>query len=341
MTVKLMPLSQASERFWVDWDTLNNDGHDRHPLLQARMVKLLTEYFPCHVDALTIMQNASPAALMLIKNSASCLSLRRTGYLPAQSQIALAQVHPGCHGLSPQLFRTLPLTTQRLDLLFVDSLHQSTLAEMHGAERSTRGLDMAISLDGEFKSYWDSRPRALRKNISRYANRVAREIGNFRFEVITAPEIVVNAVDRYGILESKGWKGDSGTALHPNNQQGKFYRALLHQYAITNEAIVFELYHHDCLVASRLTIHNSKMLVILKSTFNENYKRYAAGRLMLYKVIKHLFAEKRMDHIAFYTNATPEQLEWATESRPIYNISFHRHPCVGQIAKLLRRFRNR
>lgn len=340
MTVRLSPLAEVSSRFWEDWDTLNTDYGNRHPLLQARMVRLLTEHFPSGLDVLSIMQDGSPAALMLVKKPAKKLTkaprLIRAGYLPAQSQIALAQVHPDCVNLSQKLFQALPLTSQRFDLLFVDSLHQSRLAEAEGAERSTRALDMAISLNGDFEDYWNTRPKTLKKNISRYKNRVKREIGDLRFEVVRDPETVLTAVDRYGILESEGWKGANGTALHPDNKQGRFYRALLHEYATTDEAIVFELYHQDRLVASRLTVHNARMLVILKTTFSEDYKRHAVGRLLLYKVIEHLFAEGNMEQIAFYTNATPEQLEWATESRPTYNISFYRYPCLARASRFLR-----
>lgn len=341
MTASLRPLSDVSTRFWQDWDTLNSHCCNHHPLLQARMARLLIEYFPARLEAITVMQDGAPAAVMLIKHTDRRWRLVKTGYLPAQSQIALAHIHPGCHDLRRKLFRALPPTTQRLDLLFVDSLYQSTLTEAEGAERSVRGKDMTISLDGEFKAYWDNRPKTLKKNISRYTNRVKREIGSFRLEVITAPAMILSAVDRYGVLESAGWKGASGTALHPANQQGRFYRALLHQYAQTNEAIVFELYHDNRLVASRLTIHNSKMLVILKTTFNEDYRRYAVGRLLLYRVIEHLFMEGTIEQIAFYTNATPEQLEWATESRPIYNVSFYRHPCSAKVRQLLTSLRNR
>lgn len=340
MKIHLSPLPEVGICFWDAWDRLNTDCGNRHPLLQARLVKLLIEHFPADLEALSITENGSPAVLMLIKKPARDLELVRVGYLPAQSQIALVQTHSACSNLSQRLFQALPLSSQRFDLSFVDSHYQMELTQAKGVKRSTKALDMAIALNGDFKSYWNTRPRPLKKNIARYKNRARRELGDFRFEVIRAPEAIRNAVDRYGTLESEGWKGASGTALHPHNQQGQFYRALLHEYAATNEAIVFELYHQDRLVASRLTIHNSKMLVILKTTFDENYKRYAAGRILLYRVIEHLFAEKELEQIAFYTNATPEQLEWATASRPVYNISFYRYPFLASASELLRRFRS-
>lgn len=341
MRTRLSPLIEADTRFWEDWDRLNTDYGDRHPLLQARMVKLLIEHFPTDLEALSITENDTPVVLLLAKKPARGLQLARVGYLPAQSQIALVQMHPDYINFGEQLFRALPLTSQRFDLLFVDSRHQPQIAQVEGAERSIKTQDMAISLHGDFANYWNTRPRTLKKNLSRYKNRVKRELDGFRFEAVSDPAAVRNAVDRYGLLESEGWKGTSGTALHPNNKQGQFYRALLHEYAATDEAIVFELYHQDRLVASRLTIHNSKMLVILKTTFSEDYKRYAAGRILLYKVIKYLFVEKNMEQIAFYTNATPEQLEWATESWPTYNISFYRYPSLAGVSGLLRHLRRR
>lgn len=339
MTARLLPLASQPDDFWKSWDSLNAEHNLCHPLLQARMVKLLVQHFPSEIQVLTVTQHDHPAALILVNKPAKGRPLTRRGYLPAQSQIALAQLASDCVDLRRELFRALPPTIQRFDLLFVDSLYQARIIQEPGIELTPKGLDMSVSLEGSFQDYWHNRPKRLKKNVSRYLHRVESELGLLRFEVITAPSSIEAAVDRYGILESEGWKGANGTALHPDNRQGKFYRALLHEYASTGEAMVFEFYHEDRLIASRLTIHNNKMLVFLKTTFKEDYKRYAIGRLLLYRVIEHLFSEGSIAHIAFYTNATPEQLEWATESRPTYDVSLYRYPGIVRLQQWASRIR--
>jgi len=48
---------------------------------------------------------------------------------------------------------------------------------------------------------------------------------------------------RYGILESAGWKGKSGTSIHPENIQGAFYDEVLQSFAPNRQA-------HKCLTAA-------------------------------------------------------------------------------------------
>lgn len=341
MTATFYPLTKCADQFWEDWEQFNATHTHHHPLLQRRMIRLFIKCFPAHIDVLSLTQEGSPTALLLLRKASATLPLVRKGYLPAQSQIALAQVRPDVANLKDKLFEALPLLTQRLDLQFVDTAYQTPLAQAEGVERTIQAVDMEIGLDGDFQSYWQQRPKSLRKNITRYNHRITRDLGHLDLRITRDPTTIPSAVDRYGILESGGWKGVRGTAIHPDNQQGLFYRALLHEYATTDEAAVFELYHEDRLVASRLTVRNATTLVILKTAFDEDYKPYATGRILLYRMLEHLFSEKELGSVAFYTNATSEQLQWATESRPAYNVSFYRHPALARARGWVHRVRNR
>ncbi|WP_172452622.1 GNAT family N-acetyltransferase [Chromatium okenii] len=126
-------------------------------------------------------------------------------------------------------------------------------------------------------------------------------------------------------LESQGWKGLQGTSIHANNIQGAFYAQLMKEFAVSGNASVYELYFNDTLVASRLCIFNSEMLIILKTTYAEEFSEYAPGRLLLYAVIEREFAQKRVKKIEFYTNANQDQISWSTEQRYIQHITLFRH----------------
>ena len=75
-----------------------------------------------------------------------------------------------------------------------------------------------------FDDYWSKRGRNLRQNLKRQRNRLERESVETRMTVVEDPNLIADSVDRYGALESAGWKGREGTSLHPDNAQGKFYR---------------------------------------------------------------------------------------------------------------------
>ena len=128
------------------------------------------------------------------------------------------------------------------------------------------------------------------------------------------PDAIVAAVDRYSVLESAGWKGRNGTALHPDNLQGEFFRRVMQRFAHRASARVWELWIDGQLAASRLAIGTPDMLVMLKTTYDEQLARYAPGMLLLRRVIEEEFTAARHRRIEFYTNATPAQHAWATDS---------------------------
>jgi hypothetical protein len=66
------------------------------------------------------------------------------------------------------------------------------------------------------------------------------------------------------------------------------------------------------------------MTVILKTAYDESIARFAPGRLLLHEVLNHAFQEKRNKRVEFYTNATQDQLAWATGQRVISHVTCFR-----------------
>ncbi len=158
-------------------------------------------------------------------------------------------------------------------------------------------------------------------------------MGEIRFVYTSSAEAIRKATQRYGMLESSGWKGYEGTALHPSNLQGEFYQELMTSLAEKDEALVVEMYLQDNLVASRLCCMSEKTLIILKTTYDEAMKKYAFGRLLLHELISHCFTYKNLEYIDFYTNATDDQMDWCTDSRSMYNASYYPTNIAGQLLK--------
>ena len=106
---------------------------------------------------------------------------------------------------------------------------------------------MSVGVEDSFEGYWKSRKKKLRDNVSRYFRRVDAERIELRFEVVTEPEKIARATDEYGDLESAGWKGRAGTAVHSANVQGRFYSKVLSNFAVEGNARVFRLFAGDVL----------------------------------------------------------------------------------------------
>ena len=329
---KKFSINSSPNNFWESWDELNQLYNDAHPMLDSRFVKPLISYFPSSgsIIVLACYQASGPIAYFLIQEKNSLIA---NAYLPSQAQIALALLPKNIPLNNLDFSFSLNWWNIRLDFYGVDPKYHAPLTNIRQSEKQHRANNVIINLEQSFEQYWKDRPNNLRKNITRYINRIHKEKNNYLFKAITEPSDMRSAVARYGFIESKGWKGKIGTALHPSNAQGNYYKHIMSSFSKSQQAIVFELHIDKQLVASRLCILNKNQLIILKTTYDENYKKYAVGRILLYEVVKYLFTNKSVQYIDFYTNATKEQADWSTSSREMYNLSFY-NGILGNILQL-------
>jgi hypothetical protein len=310
-----------------DWDRLNRCYHRANPLLDSRFVASLLIHFGTGVELLASYRCSSEITAMLI--------LGRSGpahwslFLPSQAPIA-PLVCSDPHLLF-ELLPALPGWTAWLDVLAQDEsfscLPADVLADCRIAS-ADHGLTISIDLATTFASYWEQRNRSIRQNIGRYFRRASSAQPALRFSACNAPEEMRDAVARYGRLESAGWKGDLGTAVHPNNVQGQFYSQVMQEFAQSGSAQVYEYYQGDRLLASRLCIRSDESLVFLKTTYDEASSALAPGRLLLYLVLEREFALNRCKWVEFYTKATAEQLAWSTHRRYIRHVTLFRNRWV-------------
>jgi len=235
------------------------------------------------------------------------------------------------------LLRALPGAAWSLFLPLQD-LPFSTVPAHQGRCVETKywGTTVNVDLSQGFDDYWGRRPADLRSNIRRYLSRIAGEGHSLELRrASTAPELAA-AVDRYGELESTGWKGREGTAVHPDNAQGHFFRDLLTAFCHQHAASVYELYLDSRLIASHMMISGGPMTVMLKTTHAEEVKRYAPGRMLLYMTLKDLqHQDARI--IEFYTRANTEMKIWASQSRQILDVSLYRNSLIGAAVRHVRR----
>jgi len=304
------------------WDKLNAALFDSNPFFDSDFTDSLLKYFAEGREWLCVHDSGGVVDGMLI------IKPERWGkwsiFLPAQAQIgALLATDPG---LVVDLVRSLPGLARSLVCFCQDPLYSpfGPLPDKLPLISVAHGPTISVALDGSFEDYWNARPRKLRQNTGRYARRL-REAGvAMSLAHLDAAEAMPAAVERYGMLESLGWKGREGTAVHGDNVQGQFYRDVLTAFARRGKASVFELRFDDTVVAMRLCIASDNMLVMLKTAYDERYAEYAPGRLLLHAVLEREFNLRRFKNIEFYTHANIDQLAWATQERMIPHIKVFR-----------------
>jgi len=331
MNWTLLDATDGFQQHAKTFDRLNSRHFKSHPLLCSAFVEPLLKHFSTGDELLCVTSSGhEPDGFLL-------LTRRQPGiwsvFLPAQAQIAPAVLPPGAD--LRQLMRILPGPTLGIGLLCQDPQYSFLLPESPSpaTDLVEHVTTMNIELTGGFDAYWAARSKNLRRNTSRYLRRLEQDAIGHRLEIISEKSALQEGLIRYGELESSGWKGREGTAIHRDNTQGHFYADVLNRFAEFDRAKIYELYFEDRLVASRITVSSDSMLIILKTTYDEDTSKYASGRLLLHAMLQREFAEQRFSTVEFYTNATRDQISWATGTRPIYHLTQFRNAMLGSLIR--------
>lgn len=331
---------QVDAAWWGTWDSLNARYHADHPALRAILMTLLAEHFgdaQLRFASYRVGSDIQMQALIAPDGFG-----RWVVFCPSQAPLAalVGNAELGLHALRALLGK-LSLASLRLQVPHQDPMFWAWNTSSPGVEWDVWGRTISVVANNGFDEYWNSRPSDLRQNLRRYRRRAEQEGLALRETVCAQPGDVGAAVDRYGLLESSGWKGREGTALHPENQQGRFYRALLSTLAGEQRARVFELYASgERLIASRMLISGPGMHVMLKTTYDEGFSRYSVGRILLQHTLSQLLGESAR-RVEFYTQANDDMLSWATESRDIGAVGILRNRGAAAVLRAVRRWRAR
>jgi hypothetical protein len=333
--------SPAYKNFWkyrASWDALNHNLLKNHPLGDFCFVEPLVRHFATDRDFLAVKSVGSERQSMLLLTSGKFGVVG--SFCPAQTELCpvLTSSIDDLQSLIDQLpYSKLALQLYRQDPDF-SAFPETSSALTH--EVDDHANTVCVDLSGEFTAYWNARSTKLRKNIGRIVRLMERPDFNWRFTAVESPEAIELAVDRYGDLETQGWKHAGGTAVHSTNVQGRFYREVMRRFAKRGKGIVYELYFDDCLVSSQMAIGNETFLITLKTTYNEMYSDYSPGKLMDYLMLQHEFQLARFSRIEFCTNAGPELIRWGTRTRPISDISMYRNEIAKRVSKFYRKLKS-
>ncbi len=239
--------------------------------------------------------------------------------------------------LVKELQRTLPgwcylvAITQQDDAM-VDDVAETNLVRVIPYIKTAR-----VSISGTFEEFWARRGKNLRQNQKRQRNRLNRNGVETRLVVSSVEAEVGKLVDDYGLLESRGWKGAAGTALHPDNPQGSFYKSLMQHYASRGEAICYSYLFGDQLVAVDLCIRRDGVLYLLKTTHDEEQRSVSPTMLMRYEIFERIFGERSLTRVEFYGKLMEWHTRWTDEIRDMHHQNFFRWPVLCRLQALKER----
>jgi CelD/BcsL family acetyltransferase involved in cellulose biosynthesis len=194
-----------------------------------------------------------------------------------------------------------------------------------------------LPLVGDFEQYWKSCSHNLRHNLSRQRKRLTEQGRHLELASHRTAESVPAALSEYGRLESQGWKGREGTAIEESNQQGGFYREMLEAFSATGEAVIYQLLIDGKVVASDLCLSRNRMLVVLKTAYDESIPQISPALLMRQEIVRQLFEEKTIHVVEFYGRVLDWHRKWTDQVRSMYHLNCFRTRAVAQLRSMVKR----
>lgn len=317
----------------LQWDRLNAARRDLPFLSAAAVIGALRIFGRGQERLLSCRDDAGRMMAMLLLTP--CGRMRWATFQP--SQLPLGAWVSQADLSTTTLCRCL--LGGPLGLALVVSITQidPLLAPRESDAADTRHADYIptawIELEGCFDDYWAARGKNLRQNLRKQRNKLAADGRNTALRVLCAEEEMAAAIERYGMLEAAGWKAETGTAIHPGNDQGRFYTQLLEDAARLGEARVYEYLLDGRTVAMNLCLLRAGTLVVLKTTYDESLpKSLSPAFLLREEELQHFFAGTEVRRIEYYGRVMDWHTKLTDRQRTLYHLTAYRWPMLKSLA---------
>ena len=340
MNWTLHPIAQLEE-FAPAWNALN-EAAGGLPFLHTRFMLPLCEIFG---DAsLRIARCEGPEGPLAMGIFTRSGPLQWDTFQPSQIPLGAWVMRPDqdFERLLSALAPTLPGITLAIGLTQQDPNCAPRPAESPRLQTLDYIQTASLPIAGSFEDYWNARGKNLRQNMRKQRSKLAKDGVSTQLETLTRGEDVAQAIADYGRLESAGWKAAGGTAIHPDNAQGRFYGTMLEAFCGAGAAFIYRYRFGEQVVAVDLCIEGGGALVILKTTYDESIKTISPAFLMREEAFKALFDEDRVKRVEFFGRVMEWHTRWTGDVRTLYHVNYSRSSLVPRLkaaAARLRAFR--
>ncbi|GAA4404877.1 GNAT family N-acetyltransferase [Quisquiliibacterium transsilvanicum] len=319
------------------WDELNRRGC-RSPLIQSWFLLPALRHFGTGEELVAIGRREpdTPAAMMLLTRPAA---LRCEGFQPSQAPLAAVLLAPGedVADAARSLLRALPGTVLALTLLHLDERFVAMPAAAPDVEISPRFETGAIFVGHDFADYYAAIPTRARKNLERRLRKAEAEIGPASLQVWESAERIDEFLHLYSDTESRGWKGEAGTAVGFDDAQGLFYRDMLRAAAERGDLRMFVLMFGDRPAAQQIAIDCDGITYFLKTTYDESLSAYAPGVIQRYLILEwSQTREPPTRDFEIYGQVKEAIAPFITGTRHVYHLTVLRYRAIKAPLGLVR-----
>lgn len=335
MDWRLEPIT-AFNRHEEDWNRLNAT-HPDQAILHSVFVKALITYFMDGSETLCVgVDHGQVKAIGFLQR-------KRFGQwqtvMPSQAPLGLflLENHTFRHDDVKGLARALPGPALMIDFLQVDTGGLTLEPDSH-FETQPYIETGRLAIPEDYNAYFATLSKNTRQNAKRIANRLQKEGKEVTAMRIAEPEAIREALWEYGDIESRSWKAEYGTAISRTNVQGQFYESLLcaelHQ-EIRPEVWVYRIDNETA--AIDLCIRRKNTMIILKTTYAEEFKQYSPAMQLKFEMIKHYAnSDDGLVSIEFFGKAMEWHRKLTDDIREISHITL-----ASKFGRLLLLLKNR
>lgn len=315
----------------ADWDRLNAARRDL-PFMTSDAIVAALDVFGSGREMLAIGRAERRTVAMLVLAPQGRIGWQT--FQPSQLPLGAWVAEPG---VSPRAI-THSLLRGPLGFCLVLSLNQVDpwLAPREEPSATSAVSDYIetgwVDVQGSFEDYWSARGKNLRQNMRKQRSKLSGDGIRLQTRVFTDPGDMAPAIERYGALESAGWKAARGTAIHLGNAQGRFYRELFETAARDGAAIVYECLFDDRTVAINLCLRRGETLVVLKTTYDESIQSFSPAFLLNQDAVEKVFGCGTIRRLEFYGRLMDWHTKWTHNKRVLYHFTAYRWPIVKRLA---------
>lgn len=305
------------------WDELNSRCSNL-PFLDSRFIGPLLEVFGSGGEQLAIgsVNGCSVAAAIVVRAGVGRWALFQPSQMPLGPLLLLPQL--SIERVAADLLKALPGANLVLGLTQLDPVAISRPEDSEKFATLDYIQTAWVDIVGDFDDYWAARGKNLRQNMKKQRNKLAAEGSELSFEVIRHAASVGDAIRQYGVLETASWKFGEGTAVRAENDQGRFYKAMLERFCEAGRGIIYRYRLGEQVAAMDLCIESGDLLVILKTAYDGSNKSLSPAFLMREEQFQRLFVDRKIRRVEFFGKVMEWHTRWTSQSRIIYHANVYR-----------------
>lgn len=233
--------------------------------------------------------------------------------------------------LTASLIRALPGFNAGVGLTQLDPLFQPR-PESQETLRTLDYIETAwVDIDGPFDAYWEQRGKNLRTNTRKQRTKLESEGVTLHLDILRDAADVPAAIAEYGRLETSGWKAGTGTAVAPDNDQGRFYTVMLQRFCELGRAEIWRYRFNDQVMAMDLSIIAGDTIVILKTAYDAQQKTISPATLLHHEAFRYLFESGKFRRIEFYGRVMEWHTRWTEQRRTLYHATAYRWALLSRV----------